>query len=507
MRSHSARLIVSAALCLLGLASALRAGDAASAASIVPADVELFMVVDDAAAWRRGPGGKLLESGGRALAEAGDLARAWKGLAAALDMDEGRAFDELLGRRLVFAQRSAKDPAATSPWVVVSLVSNETEALLRRRLRPAPRRVERGITVLALEDGRFWLATTGGKHNATVMLAPAAAPELFDDMLATLGRGIERSLLGSKMGEDLRSIQRGAGALLFAKRRDDDGRLVLIGVGAKRSQDGVEAGVLLRSGAIAEQVAGVQETSRAIFDSISKTSYFAAVEWSLPDLLGAMGIDLPALPLWPAFKNFEGMQWIGARRVYSVSPRDGGGLRGAIALEATDPKALAAPGDRLIAQMLKGMWGYQEGAAVDAATLDFEGVFPGAVREVNVSKSHAGKSLEPWLKDARLAWAYPSAEGESSGWWVIGLGSSLVESLTATLKDEANVGGAKHPWISMGVVRPAALAAAVRAAGWPIPPEMTHAFEVAQGVESFEWALMRSDGGSIRGQAKVRFGE
>jgi hypothetical protein len=421
-------------------------------------------------------------------------------------MDEGRAFDELLGRRVVFAQQAAKDPAATSPWVVISLVSNETEVMLRNRLNPAPRGVEQGITVLALEDGRFWLATAAGKHSATVMLAPASAPQLFEDMLATLGRGIERSLLGSKMGEDLRSIQRGAGALMFAKHRDDHGRLVLIGVGAKRSQDGMEVGVLLRSGAIAEQVASVGESSRAIFDSISMTSYFTAVEWSLPDLLGAMGIDLPAMPLWPVFKNFEGMKWVGARRVYTIAPRDGGGLKGAIALETDDVSALAPPGDRLIAQMLKGMWGYEEGAAVDVATLDFEGKFPDAVREVDFSKSHAGKSLEPWLKDARLAWGYPSAEGERSGWWVIGLGSPLVESMATTLKDETRAAGAKLPWVSLGIVRPAALVGEARAAGWPIPPEMTHALEVAEGVESLEWALMRSDGGSIRGQASLRFG-
>ncbi len=510
MQSHLLRLLLTATCCFVFATARSRAGDAASGAAMVPAEVELLIVVDDAAAWRTGPGGPLLIQLSRGATADSDLVKAWRGLAGVLQIDGDRAFDDLLGRRVIFAQRDAKEPGGRPPWVVVSVVSHETEALLRKKLNPAPRRVKGGLSVLALEDGRFWLASVSGKSHAVVMLGPAAESALFDQMLPTLGRNASPSLLGSKMGEDIRSIHPGAGAIMFSRRRDDQGRLILVGVAAKRGPDGVLLGLIARSQAIAECVRDVRPTSRAIFDSIAPGAYFAAMEWDVPGLLGAMGLELPDFALPHSLLNFDGGEWLGPRRAYRIGKREEGGIEAAAALQSTDLTRLAPSGDRAMASILESLWGPDNEAELDAETIDFGGKYPSALREVDIAQSQAARMARAWLKDPRAAWTYiedaAAAEEHKNGWWVVGLGAPAVNQMTTALATrDAAPDEEESPWISMGIVRPAALTAAIREAGMVIPAGIAPAFDAADSIESLEWSLRRADGGSIRGEATVRF--
>lgn len=488
-----------------------RAGDAASAASIIPAEVDLFVAVDDAAKWRRGPGGALLEKAAVGLAEAGDLANAWAALSAALDMPGEQAFDELLGRRVVFARRNAPDAGQPSPWIMVSLVSAETEARLREMLKPAPRRVEKGLVILSLEDGRFRLAVASGKAASTVMLAPADAPALFDEMLATLGRSAERSLAGSKLGDDLRTIQRGAAALLLAKRRDKEGRLAIVGVGAKPAPNSIELALLLRSTVVAEQIEAASTGTRAAYNALAHDAIFAAVEWNIPDLPATLGLETPGFSLPAFFKNFDGRAWIGPGRAYRLAATETGGFELAAAIETTDTAPLAVSGDRMIASMLQGLWPENPDSPIDPAVLDFGGAFPDAVRSLNLAGSAIGAPMAAWLGTQTLAWVYaarddaPPPPAPAPGWWIIGIGDAAVDRLRTALLAPLPVDEPPEAWLSVGIVRPALLAEALHKIDAALPPPIADILADARAIESAEWTLKKGDRASIRGEATVRF--
>ncbi|MBL8747441.1 MAG: hypothetical protein JNK58_13935 [Phycisphaerae bacterium] len=506
MRTYPLRLLLTAAMWLCCCAGRVWAGDAASGAGLVPSDVDLLVVVDDGAGWRSGPGGRWMLEAFRGATAESEMDIAWRGLAAALRLDGDRAFDELLGRRVVFARRSTDEGDRASPWVVVSIVSDRTEALIRERLRASPRRVAGGVSVLSLEDGRFWLATSSSRSGATVMLGPSAASGLFDEMLGTIGRNAPRSLLGSKLGDDLRAVQPGASAIVFLRRRDAEGRLVLTGVGAKRVADGVEVGLLARSQLIAERVGRVGHTSRALFDAIAPSAYFAAVEWDVPGLLGALGLEWPTAALFPALANFEGKEWIGPRSAYVVG-RNGEDGVAAAAFQSKDTPRLAVAGDRLMGSIAQMMWEPRGLGEADAVMMDFGGRFPDARREVDLSRTRLGGASRAWFRNPALAWAYHAEgdEGGSGGWWIVGVGARSVHVLGDAVASERDAGEAPTaPWLSLGIARPAALFSALREGGFEAPAVLSPLTTACEMVDSFTWSLRRGDGGSIRGDASIR---
>lgn len=513
MRCVPLWMVLSIALGWPWIGAVARAGDAFTAASIVPADIDLFIAVDGATEWRQGAGGRLLEMGGTRMFASGDLADAWDGLAASLGLDGNRAFNELLGRRVVFAQRNPPNAGGAPSWVLISLVSRETEVLLRQRLKPAPRRVEKGMSVLSIEDGRFWLATIGDKTSATVMLAPSASSALFEELIGNLGRGADRNLAGSRLGEDLRSIQRGSDALLLRKTRDADGRLIVALLGARRDPRGIGVSLLIRSEAAAERVARVPLSGRRMFDDLSGDAFAAAVQWNVSEVARAIGIEPPALPLPQMLMNFEGRAWLGGRVAYFISPGRGAGVEAALAIESTDVRSLAPAGDRLIAELLRGWWAGPEAIEHDARLLDFEGMYPEAVREVNLSPvGAADRAAGPggWMDGVRLAWCYPPALKKQppggGGWWVIGLSAASARKLTGVLPSASDPEEQVAPWISLGVIRPAAISRALAERQLVVPSPLDAVLDATRGLESVEWSLMRGDGHSIRGDATVTFG-
>jgi hypothetical protein len=199
----------------LGVASAGRAGAGPLDILWLPADVDLAICVRGAAEASREPSGWAARQMADELSESLGLPGAWDELFKALDLPPEEAIDSLLGRRVVIAMRwpegdagaggGARGARAPEPdWVVLSLVSEDTERRIRRRLRPVPRDVEDGQAILSLEDGRFYLTarvldrSRRGEGEALLMLAPSAHIGLFKQMLPHLsGRGA-----GPTLGDD-----------------------------------------------------------------------------------------------------------------------------------------------------------------------------------------------------------------------------------------------------------------------------------------------------------------
>jgi hypothetical protein len=121
-----------------------------------PDDIRAILVLHQGSQRRvHAPTKRLLDL----LSAAGNLdakSAAWSGLATTLGVQEGAAFDSLLGERVVavIATRAREE---RSRWALVSHVSPAAADELERKLDPAPRGVENGNAIMLLEQGKFRL--------------------------------------------------------------------------------------------------------------------------------------------------------------------------------------------------------------------------------------------------------------------------------------------------------------------------------------------------------------
>ncbi|MEC9372400.1 MAG: hypothetical protein VYC34_01085, partial [Planctomycetota bacterium] len=194
------RFILCAALCI-GLLSVLAPASAGRPfiAERVPADVDFLLVIDDAASLRKTPAGDSISSILDVVFFEGRARKRWSDLAIQLGWSEAEAFDRLLGSRIAIVGRGIvpqwgdaqlRDAAdqRTAAWAVILEVSADTEQRVRERLKVAPRGIQKGRTIYAVEGGRFELAADRRKHGpSTLLLAPRNASALFDELLPRLG--------------------------------------------------------------------------------------------------------------------------------------------------------------------------------------------------------------------------------------------------------------------------------------------------------------------------------
>lgn len=493
-------------LCCLAPIGAAWAGGVESAADAVPPDVDLFLAVDDAALWRRGPGEGFFETTVPMVFRGADLAGAWAGLAATLGLEEAHAFDALFGKRVVFVRRTAGDPKRRS-WAILSHVSRATEQQVRTRIKPAARRVEKGQALLAIEDGRFWIATATGDAGAVLLLGPSDSPSLFNDLLPTLGRARKQSLASSKVGDDLRALSAGADALMVSRWRTANGRLVLLAVGARRRPEGASAAFLLRSESLAERLKAVVPTPRDAGDRLADGAWLAMVDWPLPGIVAELGGPDAESSVPLLFKQFPGRGLLGPRRAIVVGPTPTGRLSAVLAFETADVEALAAPADQLMASILMGLWA---GPALPASrdTFDFDGRYFDAVREAPLPEPML--ALAPALLDdsARLAWAFqpgePRADKPTPGWWVVGVGPEAVRRVAGALSAPPE-DNEQSPGVNVGTASPADLARLLDRSNLPLPGPLGDLAGALRHVRSGDWAFGRGDGGSLRGTISLLF--
>lgn len=176
------------------------ADELARLAADLPPGVEIVFALHNAAAARSTTAGRATAALLDELGVLRETRGAWRGLAETLGWSPGRAFDELLGRRVTFVGRGLRD-GRPAQWAVIGGVSRTAEQRLRSRLRPVPRDIVAGRTVLSVEDGAFELVLmpdAGGDtgESATFVLAPAGSSSLLAELIPraseTLGRGSPR---------------------------------------------------------------------------------------------------------------------------------------------------------------------------------------------------------------------------------------------------------------------------------------------------------------------------
>ncbi len=520
-------LTVALAAIAWALAPQARAGASApDAAAWAPEDIDLLVAVDAAASLRAGPFGPTLTTLARNWLAAGDLGAAWQRFSALMGLDEPRAFDALLGRRAVFVSRGAEGQSA---WAMVSLVDAPTERLLRERLQPAPRKIEGGLAVLSLEDGRFWLAVgapdaaEGDAGDRALLLGPAAAPQVFDQLAATLGREAPRNLARTLVFQELAPLATGAAALVMVRLRENqpgvqDGWLAI----SARVQDrSLAFGFVARTSALSDAATRISPWTRDAFLELAEGGYAAVMEWVGPGVEAEPDWTLRsllALTRIPFGFGFEHPALLGPRRAMVLRPSEGGLAGAALAMETHDTESLAGSGDRYIGSMISLMAPPrpapgQAGAQAEVPSADFGGQFPEALREVDLSRTigvqfpkvfDRGPSLAWVYAPTEADWAHPRAEDERShGWWIMGLDRSTVASTAAALADARVHREKPAPWVSLGLLRPSLLVESMERRGVAAPPAAETWLRSMRAIGAIEWEAGRAQTGSIVGRARV----
>lgn len=160
-------------------------GEPLEAAAGLSRAAELVIVIDDADDLRRGVSGRAaIELFARSAGAIEPLERAWRDLAQQLALDDDRAFDELLGRRVAILVDGLEEPEPR--WAIIALVPGATKHRVITRLNATPRRMSQQVQVLGLEGGRLELAVLpGDARDGTrqIVLAPRGA-DLIDRLIA-----------------------------------------------------------------------------------------------------------------------------------------------------------------------------------------------------------------------------------------------------------------------------------------------------------------------------------
>lgn len=179
MRSRAILPGIMLAAALASIASAAGTATALFAeADLVPADVDTYLHVRDAATLRASSVGQPLTDSVRLIFGEGTFGDAWRELARATGAAEGEFFDELLGRRFTLVTRGPS-------WAIATEVSAVRIGTLINSLRPDRRLPRSGFEVAFLPSHDLLVASSGSR----CILGPAADQQLFDDVLERFGGG------------------------------------------------------------------------------------------------------------------------------------------------------------------------------------------------------------------------------------------------------------------------------------------------------------------------------
>lgn len=524
--------------CALCITPGAGAQGVLESAKLVPTDVSVFVAVDKPAALRHSQVGRFAAALIDGVAGFTQTFDAWGRLSTELSLSPAQAFDELLGNRVVFAlSRERPDLAAIAApstseltdslgaWLLMSEVSAPTAARLTQRLKPMPRDLIAGTTVLSVENGRFLLglAKRGDSDRFTLMVVESGHAELLATALREAASGPATSLWSLPAIADLKPLAQGADAVAFV-----DLRAVGDMAGGRGAISGWIGGTLRQSdrGIAVQTVTFAPETglgaaeapdgafltearcddrgwSPEAFEKLASTAVFASVEsnaavsgpdWSKSFNAAAALIGLPA--------DFPVQAGLTGRIVSLVTAGNQGMFDAALAIESEKIGTLPALGDREIARAVATASRASNGdasaptATADAAGYDFGGLAPEAMRTLDISSLARPALSTVWPDGAKLVWRYlPLRPGEApapapadrSGWWFIGLGESAVEALAEV---DLSRRACEPPvqWISMVSARPGAVLSRLEDLGAPI----------ARPLEPLRW-VQRATWFSIRG--------
>lgn len=183
----------------------------------MPASAQLVVAVSDVQGVRATRAGQAL---GEFLTEVGTWNRsrqAWEALAGSLGFAPGDAISHLSsGRVLLLAQGlDSENPM----HALLGAVPPDVEHRVRERLRPVPGQVEEQTSLLTLEGGAFWVATSLNTDppGVDLLIAPKASRALFEAIAPALsGQRAPASLGATSAFAALKGLRPGGVEVLYA---------------------------------------------------------------------------------------------------------------------------------------------------------------------------------------------------------------------------------------------------------------------------------------------------
>ena len=528
-RSIPAVLILAAHACLApaSLCFARQQGEAEPAARTIleagrraPASVSALIVLDRACVARQTPAGSAVTSVLDSLVYRGAMDGAWAELAARLGRTREQVFDELLGRRVVLMWKRGVG-GADGAWAMMTTVPLETERRLRERLEVSPRKIVAGHAVMAVENGRIELTSERGARWATLLVAPASNTALFDEIIPTLVSGPAAPLSADVRFASLSALGDGE-LLVFLDQGGPQG--AWFGAIARTNGASIEAGIRSGAAALGGCDALVTPWSSAMFERLSHDALFATIERPVAprgreSALGAWLTQLPSLALGQEHAPLVGDHFA------LVGLEGDAGPSIAAALEVRSASLAAQPIDRLIAGAI---------ALAGAPAPDGLGAEAATVRTASLTGATA---LPPMVRAAlagrEVRWSYPlaarpfpipttasasvDAMPADAGWCIAGVGERAYKRVAASFTgprglaprapSEGPLEGAPAcdvaPWVSLGMIRPAATIASLARVGVTLPPEATP----LESVDLVRWAIRLDADNTMTGQAHVRCAE
>jgi len=491
---------------------------------LLPDDVDMVLAAEDLAGIRATP----LGDGATALLQTGMLIgggnqsetmKAWRSLSERLGLPEEKAFDMLLGKRLVYTSR-LKDNGKND-WLMISRTSVNTAKLVRRKLDVAPREIKHKRVLMTLEGGAYSLASRidQDQDNAWLLLAPTSDDGLFNQITNADNQGHNwmplRNLIALQeieaLGECDLIVYKSLGA------KPGDGWLGLV---ASAKGDSVSFEIVSDHGKPLPAVAAHPTT---LFDELRDGALFAHVEL-LPtsediiedklhddldqsDSGSVLAVMRRLLELPREMLGDDLNLILGNRMALGVYPKaDGRGVSCGVGMEASDVRAMAIPGDaamRPVTDSIKAFYGARE------TSFSFVGTLPRAVRSITLMPKEHGGALPPFGDQVEITWSYrDSPEHAPAGWWIAGTDRQAfrqtVSALTGLIENDeaADTGN----WLMLIESRPAEMLKAFETGGMRTGDWLRG----LTAVESFQirtWAESTDDGDRIRGTGSIRLTE
>ncbi|CAG0975785.1 hypothetical protein PHYC_01493 [Phycisphaerales bacterium] len=503
----------------------------------LPASCDLVIATGDLAPLRQSPAWRCAEQFLGEMATWQRSLEAWSQVASSLGMTPREAADEVLGSRLIFTISGLSDPSPDRrpQHALITEISPDIERRLRERLKPAPREVEGGLPILALENGAFDLATSlrESEPKARVLISPRGSSALFDSLLPVIraqvrGETLEESTAWTQAAD----LPTGRAFVLYRDLHPD---------ARAATERFIAATVTPRADVLTADILASRELvlrthTPAPGDPLPTASPAAwpagGVEWLARDaallIAGSpreqpldLDLDVPSghvrgtllHSLLDMLRLPDGLQ----RRIDGVAviavhePRTGDGAPepGAISITAAipvDDVSTFAPDADAWTVTLSG----DPEMKAPRATLD-------SIRLLSLTPKGPGVLAGFVKPGGSLAWGYVRHPGADSGWWVLNIRTgveqdemavSTVNELSVRLSRPLDADDSTLFQLSLDPARLAALKRAAAGDRVPAdtlidaPPDPLDAFRWIQRVET---RLQRAPAGLARGTVKITF--
>ncbi len=463
-----------------------------------PADIELMVVVRDGASLRANESSRPFAELLTTIVRPTETVRAWDALAREIDLPPNLAFDELLGNRVVVFMRRGED--GDPEWALESEVDADTARRLLLRLKVKPQDIKANKVIALIENGQFQMTSYRRGDQATLLFAPTASGQLFDQLLKRMSRHSHESLANEAAFEMAASTAtKTTSAFLFFRPHDKDGAWESLA--AHINDDVVHAEF---ASSADESLLPETPFREEQWDRIAKGSVLAIVEplasLDLPlsfirDYL--IGDDLKIIPF-----PVEG------RMAVTVEELPEGGLAVAVGAETPDVDRLAPIGDAFIAGLAQTLEMAERDDADAESFATLQGLFPEAARTIVLSaKNKQGRTQHNPISTGELAltWSYPavSACDDRCGWWVVATDRTAHDRIARTLTLPTKFDLKNSEPVSYLHAEPARLVRALRTAGLLHVGEDNRVVQALSLIESMQGYTVFVEG-LLRGELELR---